>query len=619
MDNSYLGNFQMLGISSGMDTGAMIDALMKAERQPLTRVEEKYNDLALQQKSWMEVDDKLEEFWDEALKMRFQSNLNPKTATSSNENVLKTTANPTSLDSNFYVKVNQTASSSNMTFQNSVGFDYSKIANNTKFIDMDQNITPETGTYTINYNDGADQSFVLNIDDTTTIQDIIDQIDSDSGNKLKADLVDGKLSISDNTGTNAIQDISLGGTSDTSNFAEVFDMAFSTYDIGTSTFESSSDVIDYSSMKLSNLIDITAESVVNINGTDITVNQDTTLSGFISQVNNSEAGVFASFDNNSKNISIRNIETGPVGLNVTDDTTTNLLNKLGMSGTETINQGQKAEIEIYNSSSDVTPITTLTSWDNNFDYNNTSINVNNTSTEKIAVEVTQDTDKAVENIQGFVDKYNETMEYLYEKLHEEKVTDIPEEEMTDEEKMQGTLKGDRNLERIFYQMRSIAYKTLDWDTTNSDDTMPEYTSLYEVGISSGDVGDNYDNTIKGLLSIDENKLKEALSNNFEDVYKLFATNSSFEVSGETKYNKGIITEIKDLSYDFTKFGGYIDNIAGTNGTIGIQMRNTASRMTDLLDQLQRKELRYVQQFSAMEKAISNMNSQMNYMMSRLSG
>jgi flagellar hook-associated protein 2 len=616
MDNSYLGNFQMLGISSGMDTGAMIDALMKAERQPLNRVEEKYNDLALQQKSWMEVDDKLEEFWDEALKMRFQSNLNPKTATSSNDSVLSATANPTSLDSNFYVKVNQTASSSNMTFQNSVGFDYSNIAENTKFINMDQNITPETGTYTINYNDGADQSFEINIDDSTTIQDIIDQIDSGSGNKLKANLVDGKLTISEAT-PDEINNITLGNTSDTSNFSEVFDMAFSTYD--GAKIESSSDVIDYSSMKLSNLIDVTAESTVNINGEDIIVNQDTTLASFISQINNSEAGVFASFDNNSKKISIRNMETGPVGLNITDDTTTNLFNKLGMSGTETINQGQKAEIEIYNSSSDITPITTLTSWDNNFDYNNTNINVNTTSTEKIAVEVNQDTDKAVENIQGFVDKYNETMEYLYEKLHEEKVTDVPEEEMTDEEKMQGTLKGDRNLERIFYQMRSIAYKTLDWDTTNSDDTIPEYTSLSQIGISSGDVGDNYDNTIKGLLSIDENDLKDALSNNFEDVYKLFANNNSYEVGGKTRYNKGIITELKDTSYEYTKFGGYIDNIAGTNGTIGIQMRDTAGRLTDLLDQLQRRELRYVQQFSAMEKAISNMNSQMSFMMSRLGG
>jgi flagellar hook-associated protein 2 len=615
MDNSYLGNFQMLGISSGMDTASMIDALMKAERQPLNRAEEKYNNLALQQKSWMEVDDKLEAFWDEALKMRLQSNLNPKTGTSSDENVLTVNANSGSLDSSFYVKVNQTASSTNTTFDNSITFDYDKIAANTKFTDIDQNITPETGTYTVNYNDGTtDKSFELNIDDETTIQDIIDQIDSGSGSQLSAKLVDGKLSISDNSG-GTITDVSLGSNTDTSNFAEVFDMAFSTFD-GTK-IQSSSDIIDYSSMKLSNLIDISAESTININGTDITVNQDTTLSGFIGQVNNSDAEVFMSFDNTSKQLSIRNSDTGPIGLNITDDTTTNLLNKLGMSGTETINQGQQSEIEIYNSSSDTTPITTLNSWDNSFEYNNATINVSNSSTDKIAVEVSQDTDSAVENIQGFVDKYNETMEFLYDKLHEDKVSGIPEEDMTEEEQMKGMLKGDRRLERIFFQMRSIAYKTLDWDTTNSDDTMPEFKSLREVGISSGDTGSNYDNTMKGLLSINETELKNALENNFDDVYKLFSNNSSYEVAGETKYNKGIITQMKDYSFDVTKFGGYIDNVAGTSGTIGNQMMDLAKRMTDMVDQLQRKEFRYVQQFSAMEEAISRMQSQGSYLMSKL--
>jgi flagellar hook-associated protein 2 len=189
--------------------------------------------------------------------------------------------------------------------------------------------------------------------------------------------------------------------------------------------------------------------------------------------------------------------------------------------------------------------------------------------------------------------------------------------MTEEEKMQGMLKGDRNLERIFFQMRSIAYKTLDWDTTNSGDTMPEYTSLSQVGISSGDTGANYDNTMKGLLSINETELKNALENNFDDVYKLFSHSNSFEVAGETKYNKGIITQMKDYSFDVTKFGGYIDNVAGTSGTIGNQMMDLAKRMTNMIDQLQRKEFRYVQQFSAMEDAISKMNSQMSYVMNAL--
>jgi flagellar hook-associated protein 2 len=37
----------------------------------------------------------------------------------------------------------------------------------------------------------------------------------------------------------------------------------------------------------------------------------------------------------------------------------------------------------------------------------------------------------------------------------------------------------------------------------------------------------------------------------------------------------------------------------------------------MIDQLQRKEFRYVQQFSAMEEAMSRMQSQGSYLMSKL--
>ncbi|WP_167849038.1 flagellar filament capping protein FliD [Geotoga petraea] len=614
MDNSYLGNFQMLGISSGMDTGAMIDALMKAERMPLNRAEEKYNNLALQQKTWMEIDDKLEELWTSTSKLRLQSSITPKTVKSSNESILTASATADAIDNSFYVKVNEKASSTNLSFDNSISFDYTKISQNTKFVDLDHNITPEIGSYSFNYTDsGVDKSFSIDINSNTTLSSIITKINTESGNDLKAELIDGKFTISDNTGN--VTNISLGKTTDTSNFAEVFDMAFSTYD-GTK-IQSSSDIIDYSSMKLSNLIDISAESTINMNGTDITVNTDTTLSNFIAQVNNSDAEVFMSFDNNSKKLSVRNSETGPIGLNITDDTTTNLLNKLGMSGSETINQGQKAEIEIYGSASDSTPITTLTSWDNNFDYNSTSINIFDVSTDKVAVDVTQDTEKAVENIKEFVEKYNETMEFLYEKLHENKVTGKSLEDMTEEEKMQGMLKGDRNLETLFFKMRSTAYKTISWDTDNTSDEMPEYSSLQKIGITSGDTGSNYDNTIKGLLNVNESELTEALENNPEDVYKLFANNTSYEIGNNTKYNFGIVSEMKDYLWQTTKFGGFIDNVSGTSGTLGRQMRDLSKRMVNMMDQLQRKELMYYRKFSAMEQSISRMQAQGAYITQKM--
>jgi flagellar hook-associated protein 2 len=511
MDNSYLGNFQMLGISSGIDTASMIDALMKAERIPLDRAEEKYNNLALQQKSWMKVDDKLEAFWDEALKMRLQSNLNPKTATSSDESAISATLSGAD-NQTFYAKATQLASSS--------------------------------------YIDG-------NTVAGTTSESTLADLGLTNGNTVT--------------------------------------------------------------------VDVNGEAyTVNID-TDQTLTEDSTYQDLINNINrNSEANiVFSKQADDSLKTFLLNDERGDKTLEISS-TSSDFLGNVFNNGTAVASltattdgyKGTNAQFEI-DLNGDGTTDLNLDSETDTVKFNGVNLTANSVSTDFSKISVINDTAAAVENIQGFVDKYNETMEFLYDKLHEDKVAGKDEADMTEEEKMQGMLKGDRNLERIFFQMRSIAYKTLDWDTTNSGDTMPEYTSLSQVGISSGDTGANYDNTMKGLLSINETELKNALENNFDDVYKLFSHSNSFEVAGETKYNKGIITQMKDYSFDVTKFGGYIDNVAGTSGTIGNQMMDLAKRMTNMIDQLQRKEFRYVQQFSAMEEAISRMQSQGSYLMSRL--
>jgi flagellar hook-associated protein 2 len=494
-----------------MDTASMIDALMKAERQPLNRAEEKYNTLALQQKSWMEVDDKLEAFWDEALKMRLQSNLNPKTATSSNESAISATLSGAD-NQTFYAKATQLASSSYI--------DGTTVAGTTTESTLADLGLTNGNSVTVDVNGEA---YTVNIDasetltEDSTYQDLINNINRNS----EANIV----------------------------FSEQSDGSLKSFVLNDERGEKTLEISSSSDTFLGNVF----------NGGTVVSSLDATNNGYL--------GTNAEFD---------------IDLNGDGTTDLNLA-----SETDTV------------------------------EFNGVNLTANSVSTDFSKISVVNDTDAAVENIQGFVDKYNETMEFLYDKLHESKASGIPEDEMTDEEKMQGMLKGDRNLERIFFQMRSIAYKTLDWDTTNSGDTMPEYTSLREVGITSGDTGASYDNTMKGLLSINESELKNALETNFDDVYSLFSHNNSFEVSGETKYNKGIITQMKDYSFEVTKFGGYIDNVAGTSGTIGNQMMYLASRMTNMLDQLQRKEFRYVQQFSAMEEAINNMNSQMGYVMNAL--
>ncbi len=245
-----------------------------------------------------------------------------------------------------------------------------------------------------------------------------------------------------------------------------------------------------------------------------------------------------------------------------------LITALNLNGTATADSdntvmtlGSLGQVELsFDGSTTITTYDNLT--ENTLNIFGTTIDLKSTSSGYVKVSIEQDIDKSVESIKEFVDKYNETITYVYDLLHEDQVTDKPTEEMTEEDYMKGMLKGDNNLEKIFYNLRNMVYSPVDIEQSGS-----QYNALFDIGITSGDLGAGYENTMKGLLSVDEDKLREALNTNAEDVWKLFATNDT------TNKEYGYAQSVQNYLYEVTKFNGYIDQIAGTNGTIGNEMRD----------------------------------------------
>lgn len=496
--NPYVGAFQLTGAVSGMDTQAMVQKLMEVEQQPLNRAQEKFDTLTYKQKLWMEVDNKLEDFYDYLITFKLKSNLIPKSATSSDESVLTATAPADADNSTFYLKVNSLASPTVLLGQN---IDSTITKSSTI-----GEVTGATGDSTFTITKGSD-SDTITVSDSETIQNLIDKINASTlGVEAKFDDANGKFFIVNKE--NGDVDISASG--------------------------------------------------VNPNGTEL----------------------------------IKNLK-----LNGTPDS--------GDDNTVMIS-GSFGEVELsFDGSTSITTYRDLT--ENTLNVFGTTIDLKSTSSSYVKVSIEQDIDKSVENIKEFVDKYNETITYVYDLLHEDQVTDKPTEEMTEEDYMKGMLKGDNNLEKIFYNLRNMVYSPVDVEQSGS-----QYNTLFDIGITSGDLGAGYENTMKGLLSVDEDKLREALKTNSEDVWKLFATNDT------TNKEYGYAQSVQNYLYEVTKFNGYIDQIAGTNGTIGNEMRRLADEMTNLLDRLQRKEAQYYAQFSAMEQAIQQLNAQGMYIQNAFS-
>src|SRR5699024_10646914 len=103
--------------------------------------------------------------------------------------------------------------------------------------------------------------------------------------------------------------------------------------------------------------------------------------------------------------------------------------------------------------------------------------------------------------------------------------------------------------------------------------------------------------------IDEDKLKEALANNAEDVYKLFVNNSEGE-------GRGLINRFDD-ALDQTK--SQIESKAGKsyqtpdNYSLGREMKRLDTRVATCEKRMEKIEDRCCDQSTAMEKALSSMN------------
>jgi len=211
-----------------------------------------------------------------------------------------------------------------------------------------------------------------------------------------------------------------------------------------------------------------------------------------------------------------------------------------------------------------------------------TLNLNSTTDGTATLAVNRDTTAAKENIVAFVALYNEAQ------LEFKKLTDSE----TD-----GPLRGDTIFRSMLRNLNSIV---LYQSSTPGD----EIDSLSSMGIS-------VDKT--GQLLFDDTELDEALSNNFEDVIRIFSadTNDQSRFSDE---DAGIAGDIKTLIENATASDGYLF-------TAEQALESRTSEYNEELEELNERmavvEERYNRQFLAMQTIIEEMNSTKESLISSL--
>ena len=505
----------MTGFASGMDINQKVNDLMRAERQPLERMEQDQQELILQMDKYREVNRDFMQFRDNTF-----------------DSVLRR---------------------SNMTAQNA-------ISSNETAVSASASADAAQGTYTFS-------------------------------------------------------DVSL---------------AESTYNVNTETIEDQSEAGDYSGT-LSEIFDDLGDGQVEFNintfgsdGERIEGNfsfdpDNTTLSEVFSEINNSELGIQAFFDVDGGRISLTRESTGQFN---PDDGPEIELD--GAFLTEQLNFDQGEEVAGSNATFTMNGMEMERSSNNfNLDGLQVDLNQNMENGQQATVRVETDTDNIVETITDFVDEYNEMIgglddvvseEYYrdYAPLTQEQMQAMEEQEIErwNERAESGLLRRDSTINNALNQFRMDFYNSVD-----SGDENQTFNQLTEIGIST-----TSDFQERGRLEIDETQLRNAVEEDAEGVYQMFAADGE---EGNSE-QRGIARRLRDTASNAIS---EIGNRAGRsdapgsiqNSTLGRELMSVEDQMSNFERRMQQVEERYWNQFTAMEQAMAEANSQAEQMMSQLGG
>lgn len=231
------------------------------------------------------------------------------------------------------------------------------------------------------------------------------------------------------------------------------------------------------------------------------------------------------------------------------------------------------------------------------------------------VRVQADPEKPVQMIKDFVESYNKAIEDLQKQIVEKRYPDFQplsdeqkkdmsenEIELWEEKARSGLLRNDPIMKSALQDLRRAFMDTVGGVGEG------DLNVLSQIGISTGDYREG------GKLFIDEDKLKTAFSEKPNEVMNLFTVRSEEGDGIGARVYDTLNNVVKKLS---TQAGSTTSSF--DNSTMSQKLRRMETEITRWQDRLTSIEDRYWSQFTAMEKALSKMNSQSAWMQQNMFG
>lgn len=557
------------GLVSGLDWRSLVDQLSDAERIPQSRLRIDQTNIAKQNTAYSAIQTALTALQTRVQALNSTALFDTRNTTTSDDSLATATAASGATIASYAFNVTQIATAAKQVGTSGVG--YSLNATNDVsglLVSTAPFATAVTaGTITVN-------GHQITIAAGDTLQAVFDNIQAVTGSEVTGSYD----SSTDRIMLSSTNPIILGSATDTSNFLQAAKL--NNNNSGTVTSATQLGVVKMSgALSSANFTTPIADGgsgtgEFKINGVSITFETADTVTGLLKRINDSAAGVTASYDTVNDRFVLANKVTGDIGVAL-EDVAGNFLEATGLSA-GTLSRGRNLLYTVDGGGQMVSQTNTITETSSGI----TGLSVTALATGASNITVGSDTAVIKTAINDFIAEYNKV----------QSIIDAQTASTTDSKGKvtAGVLANESDADDIGTRLRRAV-------TGEVTGLTAALNQLEDLGILSN--GTN--NSIK-LDS--ETKLDKALAENLTTVRNIFA-NSTNGLAG--------------------KLDTYLEAVIGDTGSLVTRQDNNTKQSAAIdvqIADLERIVLsnreRMLQSFIAMETAQSNANQQMNFLNQR---
>lgn len=593
------------GLVSGLDTDSLVESLSAVAQTKIDTQDQKLQKLEWKQEAYRTVISAMQEFEDTYLDVLSdtyigsESLFNTTEATSSSEAITVSTTD-NSYEGSFTINsITQLATAETVESASAVT------------ADLTSTVTSESIASSISSLSGSSISLTLDGTVKTITFDSTTFADVDTAEELVStlqDVIDDAFGVTGDTdrvitvSTDASGYLNFTATGSALEINAVDDDTTTLTTLGLTDGQSNtlSTSTELSELTLATALDTSATTYsFTINDVSFSFSSTDSLSDVLSGINSSDAGVTLSYSEITDTFTMTADDTGAGDNIVVEDTSGNLMTALGITG-GTVTSGKNAILSVDGQQ--------IIRSSNNITIDGVSVELETTSTEEITVTMEADSSALEDTITQFVEDYNTLIDLINTYVTEDSdsdyapLTDAQKEEMTDDEisaweenAKAGILKGDSTLRSIASKLQTAMYSS----------AVKGGISLLDLGIETADYDEN------GQLEIDEDALTESLSTYASEIATLFTSDDSgLSATLEDIFDSAISSSgARGSRGSLVEIAGIEDTTSATQCSLYDQITDTEDLIEVLEDRLTAEQERLWAKFTAMETALSNLNTQ----------